>query len=250
MKRENGNPLAAKAEAVVFSWLRAEKLEPRIFEVVGEGGPDFCCSPAPDAQFLVEATSLDSEKVAERSTLPAVITAEGGGPYALITEKLEAKAQSKTRQLSGSDIPTVLAIVSDHAFADLLLSGGAAEYLMTSAPKINVPRNGGETYMTTDLKNAVFHHATGLFNASGAPIIKPARKSISAILLITCSYGVMGVVGLLHPEAANPFNPQWLPSVPFVKFAGVFSHTNIRTEWIQSSDERHRAATFPYRKIS
>jgi hypothetical protein len=49
-------------------------------------------------------------------------------------------------------------------------------------------------------------------------------------LLISVDYREMRIVGLLHPDAAIPFNPQWLPMIPFVKFAAVFSHANIATE--------------------
>jgi hypothetical protein len=111
---------------------------------------------------------------------------------------------------------------------------------MTSAPQINVPLGGGPTRMTTDLRDSVFQRDTRIVDAS-------ALRSIGAILLIATDHREMRVVGLLHPDAANPFNPQWLPKVPFVKFA-VFSHTNIATEWIQS-DERHRVSIFPHRHI-
>jgi hypothetical protein len=102
--------------------------------------------------------------------------------------------------------------------------------------------------MSTDLRHSVFQRATGLLDASGAPIIKPSLRSIGAILLIAADYREMRIVGLLHPDAANPFTPKWLPLIPFVKFAGGFSHTNIATEWIQS-DEGHRVATFPHRHL-
>lgn len=82
--------------------------------------------------------------------------------------------------------------------------------------------------MSTNLRNSVFQRATGLLDAStGAPIIKSSLRSIGALLLIAADYREMRIVGLLHPDAANLFNPQWLPMIPFVKFAGVFSHTNI-----------------------
>jgi hypothetical protein len=248
LKRENNDPKAAEAEAVVFSWLRAEKREPRLFEDAGTGGPDFLCTHSGSDRFLVEATSLDSEMVSERSGLPDQITSPGGGAFAFITDKLKAKAQRKASQLAGHGLPTVLAITSDHAFASTLLDRLPAEYLMTSAPQINVPLSGGPTYMSTDLRHSVFQRATGLFDASGAPIIMPALRSIGAIVLIAADYREMRIVGLLHPDAENPFNPQWLPMIPFVKFAGVFSHTNIATEWIQS-DEGHRVATFPHRHL-
>jgi hypothetical protein len=76
--------------------------------------------------------------------------------------------------------------------------------------------------------------------------IKPSLRSIGALLLIAADYREMGIVGLLHPDAANPFNPQWLPMIPFVKFAGLFSPTNIanrssrlvlsRTEWTRTGE--------------
>jgi hypothetical protein len=132
----------------------------------------------------------------------------------------KAKAQSKASQLAGHGLPTVLAITSDHALASTLLDRLPAEYLITSAPQINVPLSGGPTYMSTDLQHSVFQRATGVLDASGAPIIMTALRSIGAILLIASDYREMRIVGLLHPDAENPFNPQWLPMIPFVKFAG------------------------------
>ena len=248
LRRENSDPKAAQAEAVVFSWLRAEKLEPRVFEDAGTGGPDFCGTHSGTNRFLVEATSLDSEMVEGRSGLPAEMRGAGGGAFALITEKLKAKAQGKAKQLSGKGMPTVLAITSDHAFASILMDKLAAEYLMTSAPQINVPIGGGREYMSTNLKDSVFQRSTGLIDASGAPIIKSSLRSISAILLASVDHRESRIVGLLHPDAANPFNPQWLPMVPFVKFAVVSPHTNIVTEWIQA-DDWPRVANFPHRCV-
>jgi hypothetical protein len=43
-KREDSDPKAAEAEAIVFSLLRAEKLRPELFEEVSTGGPDFRCT--------------------------------------------------------------------------------------------------------------------------------------------------------------------------------------------------------------
>ena len=105
-KRENSDPQTAQAEAVVFSWLRTEKPEPRLFEDAGTGGPDFCTYSDSD-HLLVEATSLDSEMVSERSGLPTQITGSGGGAFALMTKKLKTKAKSKAVQLAGHKVPTV-----------------------------------------------------------------------------------------------------------------------------------------------
>jgi hypothetical protein len=48
---------------------------------------------------------------------------------------------------------------------------------MTSAPQMNVPLGGDPTYMITNLRNSVFQRATGLLDASGAPIIKSSLRS-------------------------------------------------------------------------
>lgn len=248
LKREKTDPKAAQAEAVIFSWLRAEKLEPHLFENVGTGGPDFCCTHSDGGHFLVEATSLDSERVSNRSGLPTEITSSGGMAFGLITDKLKAKAKSKARQLAGHSLPTVLAIASDHVAASILMDRQAAEYLMTSAPLFAVPLNGDPGYWTLNLKDAVFRRPTGLFDVSGQPIIGTYLQSISAILLITVDDCTDRIVGALHPDATNPFNPQWMPGVPFIKFAETSSPTQIATKWIQS-DEICSQAHFPHRHI-
>jgi hypothetical protein len=56
--------------------------------------------------------------VSERSGLPAQSTGPGGGAFALITDKLKAKTQSKASQIAGNGLPTVLAITSDQAFGE------------------------------------------------------------------------------------------------------------------------------------
>ena len=63
LKRENSDPQAAQAEAVVFSWLRAEKVEPRLFEDAGTGGPDFCCAYSGSDRFLLEVTSKELHSI-------------------------------------------------------------------------------------------------------------------------------------------------------------------------------------------
>ena len=245
-KRLKADPQAATAEAIVFSHLRAERLHPELFEHPASGGPDFRCHPT--APFLVEVTSLDSAVVAKRSGLPATISGPGGGAFGLITDRLLSEAKNKAPQLGRHPLPGVLAIVSDHAFSGILLDRLAAEYLMTSAPQFNVPLGGGPHYMTTDLKHAVFYRPLGVLDASGTPIIAPCRQSIAAILLVAIDRRQVHVVGLLHPEAAFPFSPAWMPTVPFVQFDGLCTPNHIATQWIET-DSGERVATLPHRRV-
>jgi hypothetical protein len=51
--------------------------------------------------------------------------------------------------------------------------------------------------MSTDLRHSVFTRGTGLFDASGTPIIMSALRSIGAILVIASDYREMRIVGLV-----------------------------------------------------
>jgi len=250
--RLNADSKAAEAEAVVFSVLWSAKLRPDIFEDNSAGGPDFRCEPSPGDSFLVEVKSLDSEAVSERSALPLNVSGNGGQAFGLITAKLCSAAQSKASQVGGRGIPGILAIASSHAFAGLLMDRGAAEYLMTSAPHISVPigstRKAGE--WRTDLRNAVFCQPATLLDASGNQVFVTRYRSIAAILLVTIGVRETDVVGLLHPDAAHPFNPQLFHAVPYVRFAQwPLTSTNISTEWILGGDTQRGAATFEHRCI-
>jgi hypothetical protein len=245
--RLNSDAKAAQAEAVMFSLLRAENHEPELFEDTGNGGPDFLCSSA-RGKFLMEVTSLDSETVSEESGLPMEIKGQGGGAFALITKKLQAKAKAKASQLGGQHYPGLVAIVSDHVFAGMLLDRPSAQYLMTSAPSHNVPLNGGPAYTSTDFKHSAFYQMTGILDSSGVPIIKPLRQSISGILLCAINPAETQVVGLLHPEAVRPFDPTLLPKIPFVRAKAPFTADYIATEWIQTNREQ-RTATFLHKHL-
>jgi len=217
-----------------------------LFEDLASCGPDFRCHPT--APFLVEVTSLDSTVVAKRSGLPATITGPGGGAFCLIADRLFSEAKNKAPQLGRYPLPGVLAIVSDHAFSGILLDRLAAEYLMTSSPQFNVPLSGAPHYLTTDLKHAVFYRPVGVLDPSGTPIIAPCRQSIAAILLVAIDRREIHIVGLVHPEAAFPFSPEWLPKIPFVQFDGKCTPNHIATQWIET-DSGERVATFPHRRI-
>jgi hypothetical protein len=245
-KREKADPSSAEAEAVMFSWLRAEERNPSLNEDISHGGPDFICTLQAGEQFHLEVTSLDKEAVARKSSLPNEIHGLSGGAFSLVTEKLKSKAKDKAKQLAGKTIPGVLAITSDHLFASMVMDQLAADYLMTSETQLVHPLDGSLHYMATDLKNAVFHQDTGILNASGTPVIKPSLQSIAAILLVAIDLAALHVVGLLNTEAVRPFDPAWLPGVPFVK--GTVYGGKIRTEWVQRAGQN--GASFQHRVIA
>lgn len=233
--------------------LWSAKLRPDIFEDNSAGGPDFRCEPSPGSSFLVEVKSLDSEAVSARSTLPLTMHETGGQAFGLITDKLCSVAQSKASQLGVRGMSGVLVIASSHDFASLLMDRGAAEYLMTSAPHFSVPigSTGKAGRRKTDMRNAVFCQPAALLDASGDQRFVTRYRSIAAIFLATIGGRETEIVGLLHPDATHPFNPQLFPAVPYVRFAEwPLTSSNISTEWILGGDTPRVAATFEHRRIA
>jgi hypothetical protein len=184
--------------------------------------------------------------------LPLSVHGTGGQAFSLITDKLCSAAQSKASQLGGRGVPGVLAIASSHDFAGLLMDRSAAEYLMTSAPHFSVPigSTGKAGHWETDLRNAVFCQSAALLDASGNQRFVTRYRSIAAILLVTIGVRKTEIVGLLHPDAAHPFNAQLFSAVPYVRFAQwPLTSSNISTEWILG-DTLRGGAKFEHRRIA
>ena len=242
--RLNADPKAAEAEAVVFSWLRAERLSPDIFEDNSKGGPDFQCNGTNG--FLVEVTSLDSESVSRKSGFPLKITDSGGQAYSLITGKLYSAVQGKAKQLGGQSLPTVLAITSAYDYSGLLMDQMAARNLLIGDPYFSVPMgpNAGPAQSVTSLKNAAFVRSS-LVDVAGNPTFTPCYQSVSAVLLISIYPRNLDVVGVVHPEPARRFDPQQLSGIPFIRFKQwPIVGGKIEPEWIQCGELKDHPARF------
>lgn len=224
--RLESDPDAARAEAVVFSWLRSRRMMPTLSDAPGTGGPDYLCLPDSDEPFLIEVTSLKKDAVEQRSGWPDELS-ERAQSFGMITPNLLSKARAKARQLGGHDVGRVLAICLSHIGAGALLGTLAAEWLMTSEPKLSVPIgvSSGAVRQVTDLSKAAF-----LTTRDGAVV--PTRRSISAILLIAIWEDQLETVGILHPEPAVSFDYRTLREVPFLRLEWPLKDNVLRTEWV------------------
>jgi len=232
--RLGNKPEGARAEAVVFSWLRTQFQDVTVGEDLVAGGADFLCV-SENSKIIVEVTCAECEAVANQSGWPNGVPENGsGGSFGLITHMLRTKASEKASQLSGYEMPRVLTITCEHIASDVLLGTLGAEMFLTSDTKIAVPRATGEptdekAYLTTDLKDSVFYR----FNNG---IIEPCRQSISVIFLISIFADKLFVVGILHPHPQHVFPISLLPSVPFLRMKNWPSENNgIETEWVVHS---------------
>jgi hypothetical protein len=152
----------------------------------------------------------------------------------MVTTSLFNKARSKAEQLSGYECARVLAITCTHFASAFLLDTEAAESLLTSEPKIQIPVGEPDApfTMSTDLRNPIF------FGADADGHISARRQSISAILLIGIFGSQSNVVGLLHPEPAHPLNIGRFPEVPFIRLSSwPIVGAVISTEWVVASPQ-------------
>lgn len=227
-RRLTTDPNAARAEAVVFSWLRSQRMKPEIAESPATGGVDYLCVPKLRPPFLIEVTVLNREAVERRSGWPDELS-DRADAFSMITPNLWSKGRHKAPQLADKEVARVLAICLSHVGASALLGTKAAEWLMVSEPKIEWPIDFEGTSVpsrnVTDLRNAAFFRLE--FNR-----IVPVRQSISAILLIAIWDDQLNAVGLLHPQPAVPFDYGVFHNLPFLRVDWPFVAPDIRGEWV------------------
>ena len=239
--RLQNKPESARAEAVVFSFLREIYTDVQLEEDLAKGGVDFRCK-TDGTEFVVEVTCLDSESVTRASGLPDETPETGSGRYySMITPLLRKKASDKAYQMSEYDCPRILVITSEHPHASSVLDTRAASDLLTGETKIaisNTPR--AKLDLATELEDSVFFR---LKNGK----LESCRQSISAILLCSISGASAFVVGLLHPDPACKFSPQLLSSVPFVGLKEwPPENSRIWTEWHNQETRGLRRYRFWY----
>jgi hypothetical protein len=233
---------SAKAEAVTFSFLRANFDDVQVNEDISRGGADFLCK-SNGTEFISEVTCLEKESVAAQSGWKNEIPEnDSAGSYGMITHMLRTKASRKAAQLSGHSSPRILVITCEHIAADILLGSYGAEALLISDTKIEVPID--ETIknldLVTDLNNSVFFRYKN-------DAVESCRRSTSAILLLSIFTDKTLVVGILHPDPAYKFPISLLPSVPFLRMKEWPPKNNrIKIEW---AIQKPKAMEFYHRKV-
>jgi hypothetical protein len=223
---------AARAEAVTFSILRNAGLNPKPYD--DKGGPDFLCEPENAPRLVAEVTAIRMETVTRASGLPheeRERLRQNPRGFAQITSNLLAEAIDKATQFANYPGARLLVISTEHPEASLVMGARAATELLIGTSMISV-RVGdvatSDSQIVATLKNSVFFRLT-----RDKTDVEPARQSISAVLLVTIGADTAHAIGLIHPAPAQPFNPNLLPRVHFLRLTNwpVVDHT-LRMEWI------------------
>jgi len=230
VKRKKYNSESARAEAVLFALLRQLTDSTTVHEDPSTGGPDFLCKKE-HMSFLVEVTSMKTTTVEQASGLKNT-PSQGATSFSLITHVLRNTASNKAFQLSGFEVPRILAVTTEHIDGSVLFGPGAAKILLTGETKISYPIDSPEssTQVITNLNDSIFFR----FRKNGS--VEPCRQSISVILLVHILGCSCWIVGILHPEPAVAFDIKLLPEIPFLRIANwPFLNTAINLEWVISA---------------
>jgi len=233
--------------------LQTMQLEPEIHDQVGTGGPDFICcgSRGPvfprltQDRFVVEATSLNPDAVTERSRIPNEVPEKiRGGAFGLVTWNICNKAKAKAPQLSGYELPRILAIVSSHFGAPALFDSETAFNALVSDFhwKHEIGSDVVDTNQYVRLQNSLF------LKPGPNETIVACRQSISAILLVAVHGDKSVLWGILHPEPAYTLNIAFFPDLPFVRIATwPIVDGKILPEWIVAHPRGYSVRHYPVR---
>lgn len=232
-QRLAADPEAAVVEActrhVLAEHVRA--VEPA--EDPARGGPDFYCSQE-GGYFYVESTCIKESAVTKKTALPPA--PQGPTWYRPLTPSIRGECANKAKQCSQrGDAACLLGIGVLHAAAsDVCFRNLFVEQVLTSEPTMTVPINTrtgqplGEDCQTTDLRESAFLRPS----QSEEGNLESARQSISGLLL--CGFGTRPptVKGVLHVEAARPFDRALLPDIPFCRLKDSYRQGVFEVEWV------------------
>jgi hypothetical protein len=231
----------AVAEALVWNYLDDHDVSAELADSPGISNPDFRCSAA-GGDYWVEVTNISSAAATQRTGLTP--QPDGPGSFSLLTRAIKDEVTSKAGQFSTADLgaPLVIFVTTLHyQVSCLCVAPDWVEYLLYSEPKIAVPvrldgsHPPGNPYQTTDMCFSVCtrNHST-----------EAARRHISAV--VVGGFGLRWpdscVLGVLHPDPIHAFDPEFLPRVPFCRFAKWPPGDEVQVEWMERrrSDRRPR----------
>lgn len=228
---------AAMTEAGVRRMLQSfdVSVEPAEDLVGGQKRPDFLCRKY-GHKFYVEVTNLSIKTVTAETGL-SHIPKPGARNCGSLASSLWQACQRKTAQCVGLGHPVLIAVGTYHAWASsICLSEQDLDMLLTGQTSITWqvdPRTGssdGETHLTTELYSAAFlkpaHDAIGF-----------ARSPVSGLLVCGGFDGPFSVLGLLHPNPDNRFDPLLLPDVSFGEVVINNSTRQLLTRWNGKTDD-------------
>jgi hypothetical protein len=196
--------------------------------------PDFRCATK-GSTFYVEVTCIPTSVAAEKTGIP-----NGSHAFSWIrplNDAIFSKCQGKALQCRGLDAPSLVVVGTFHNFAAMAsFSKPLVNWVLTGEAKLTWDINmhtgsAGEPYEITELHSAAF------LRPDRNEEVGYARSSISGLLLSGFTWGNRPFIGVLHPNAARPFDPATLPQVEFGRVIVDRSSGQLQVDWPEGDDE-------------
>lgn len=221
--RLTSEPEAATAEAMIHVILAKQVDDVRPYEHESMGGPDFCCRSG-SAEFLVECTVIKIDTATDHTGLPP-FPKPGATRYTSLNLQILGKIKKKAGQVGPRALPLVLAVATLHYQAGRAVFRRLfVEWMLSGPPSASSP---------PELGDSVFFKRTSRADAPA-----PARRNVSAILLLSLGEVDRPQRGLIHPRACRSFDPDWLPQTGFCRLKSPREGAEIHVEWVSGSPSR------------
>lgn len=225
------NPEAAAAEALAW-----EMLDEQVDEIwPGADPPDFDCR-SDGSEFHVECTAIMIDTATTKTTLTD--HPESGGTYKRLLPAVENKTKAKAARLVNCSVPAVLAIATFHFQAGAVaLDRMHVEDMLHDPRKINMGRFDSDRGEFVNWGRETANRCDSVFFKEDPATSEaiPARRNISAIVLLGLGGRPRVARGLIHPEAVRQFNPEWLPAVAFCRFARWPQDEKVEIAWVKGN---------------
>lgn len=201
-----GNEEAGLAEAIVRRRLVEMGVTVNPHEDGSNPQPDFLCT-VPQGKFFIDVACIEIETA--ENDFKVKDGAECFG-YALLTDRVKAIVSDKAKQCAEQPNAVLIAVGTFHSLSAKIQR--LPEWLITGTPHMAFEANsdGNAKFIgnETSLKGSAFYKKNGV----------AGRCSVSGVLAFDFldTYRPF-TVGSLHPSAARPFDPAWLPTVKFVR---------------------------------
>ena len=215
-KTYKGEYEAAMTEASVRRMLQRHdvQVEPNESPTGLNRVPDFRCQCG-GTKFYVEVTCI----LIATATAQTCISDEskyGASNYRLLTNAVQNELKRKAQQCGNLDAPALVAIGTFHRFASMIcFQKMQASMMLTGTTMLSWTVNVAEGEQVGDTCEATSLEGAAFLQRDPAQAVKFARNSISGALLCGVAFEPCGVIGILHPNPARPFNPMTLPHIEF-----------------------------------
>ncbi len=235
----NADAEAAMCEAGIRRLLESRKVAVQPNTDLTEDGrsPDFLCTRS-GQQFYVDATCIEEETAARITGL------RNDGSLQTLTNPTPLnwaifnKCIDKASQFKGLTHPRLVAIGTFHSAAAMLsFSPPWSDMILTGMTTMSVTIDKEDLSSVGGIQQTSELHSAAFLRSENGDEIGFARSSISGLLLCGLSFQPIGVIGLLHPNPARPFNPKLLPRISFGCVEVCHESGDLRVRWPEGDDD-------------